>query len=111
MKRTLCFIVLPFAVACATASGTAPPDMGARQHGGDAVTAPMIFPSDEEFGVEPGVNDLEGGLRLRDEIWRKVASSVVVAYRSSLGATRDRIAREGGVPNPFFFAAGVRAWR
>jgi len=65
---------------------------------------------DEEFGVDPGVNDLEGGLRLRYEIWRELAPYVGVAYRASLGATRDRVAREGGVPNTFLFAAGVRVW-
>ena len=108
MKRTPCFIVHPFAVACATASGTAPPDLGARP--------PEQAADGEERRLHVGaersgpVNDLEGRLRLPDENWRKVASSVGVADRASLGAARDRIAREGGVPNTFLFAAGVRAW-
>jgi len=65
---------------------------------------------DEEFGVERGVNDSEVGLRLRYEIQRECAPYVGVSYRRSFGATRDRVRREGGIPNEVQFVFGVRTW-
>jgi copper resistance protein B len=65
---------------------------------------------DEEFGVEPGVSDVEVGLRLRYEIRREFAPYLGLSYRQSLGATRSRVLREGGDPNEFQFVVGVRTW-
>lgn len=65
---------------------------------------------DDEFGVDPGLNSPEGGLRLRYEIKREIASYLGAGYRVSLGATRDRVVREGGNPSSFILAAGVRTW-
>ena len=65
---------------------------------------------DEEFGVDPGFNALEGGLRLRYELWREFAPYLGLAYRSSLGASGARVVREGGTPSAWILAAGVRAW-
>lgn len=65
---------------------------------------------DEEFGVEPGFNALEGGLRLRYELWREFAPYIGLAYRSNLGASGARVVREGGNPSALLLAAGLRAW-
>jgi copper resistance protein B len=70
----------------------------------------FAFQTDEEFGVDPGINDLEGGVRLRYEFCRELAPYLGVAYRANLGATRDRVLREGGTPRAFVLAAGLRAW-
>ncbi len=65
---------------------------------------------DDEFGVDPGINSLEGGVRLRYEVKREFAPYLGAGYRVSLGATRDRVVREGGNPSTFILAAGVRTW-
>lgn len=65
---------------------------------------------DEEFGVEPGVNDVAAGLRLRREIRREVAPYFGVTYRTALGATRARVRREGGDTEELQAVVGVRAW-
>ncbi|MCW5626822.1 MAG: copper resistance protein B [Burkholderiales bacterium] len=66
--------------------------------------------ADEEFGVESGVSDAELGVRLRYEISREFAPYVGVSYRYSLGATRERVVREGGQPNELQLIVGVRLW-
>ncbi len=66
---------------------------------------------DEDFGVERGINDVEVGLRLRYEARREFAPYFGVSYRRSLGATRERVVREGGDPNEVQFVLGVRWWR
>jgi copper resistance protein B len=66
--------------------------------------------TDEEFGVDAGVNDVEFGLRLRYEFRREFAPYAGVSYRASFGATRSRVLREGGAPNEIQFAGGVRMW-
>ena len=68
------------------------------------------FQRDDEFGVDPGINNLEGGVRLRYELLRELAPYLGAGYRISLGATRDRVVREGGNPGTFIFAGGLRTW-
>jgi copper resistance protein B len=74
------------------------------------VETEFAFQRDEEFGVDPGINDLEGGIRLRYELLRELAPYLGVAYRASLGATRERVLREGGNPSSFILAGGLRTW-
>ena len=74
------------------------------------VETEFSFQRDEEFGVDPGINALEGGVRLRYELLRELAPYLGVGYRASLGGTRDRVLREGGNPSTFILAAGLRAW-
>lgn len=71
----------------------------------------FAFQRDEAFGVERGIGDAELGLRLRYEIRREFAPYFGVSYRRSLGATRERVLREGGDPNEIQFVIGVRMWR
>ena len=66
---------------------------------------------DDAFGVEPGIGDVEAGLRLRYEIRREFAPYVGVSYRQSLGATRTRAIREGVAPHELQIVVGVRTWR
>jgi copper resistance protein B len=66
--------------------------------------------ADREFGVEPGVNSAELGLRLRYEIRRELAPYLGLSYRRTLGETRERVLREGGEPNELQTVVGLRAW-
>lgn len=66
--------------------------------------------TDDAFGVDRGVNDVELGLRLRREIRRELAPYIGLSYRRSVGAAADRVRREGGVPNALQLAAGLRTW-
>lgn len=70
----------------------------------------LALQRDEEFGVEPGIADAEIGVRVRYEIRREVAPYLGLSYRQSLGATRDRLVREGGNPNQLQLVGGVRIW-
>lgn len=66
--------------------------------------------SDRRRGVGSGLSDIDTGLRLRYEIWRKVAPYVAVTYDSPLYKAR-RIARqqgEGAAQARFTF--GIRSW-
>ena len=66
--------------------------------------------TDDGFGVDRGVNDVELGLRLRQEIRRELAPYLGLSYRRSTGAAAGRVRREGGVPNTLQVVAGVRTW-
>ena len=70
----------------------------------------IAFQRDESFGVDRGVNDAEAGLRLRYEIRREVAPYAGVSFRQSFGAAKDRVLREGGIPNQLQFVFGLRFW-
>jgi copper resistance protein B len=74
------------------------------------VETEFAFQTDEEFGVDAGVNDAEFGLRLRYEVRREFAPYAGLSYRASFGATRSRVLREGGAPNELQFAGGARMW-
>lgn len=63
---------------------------------------------DDEFGIDPGITDLEAGLRLRYEVRRELAPYVGVSYRTALGATRERVQREGADTEELQAAAGLR---
>lgn len=74
------------------------------------VETEIAFQKDESFGVDRGVNDAEAGLRLRYEIRREVAPYAGISFRQSFGAAKDRVLREGGIPNQLQFVFGLRFW-
>lgn len=66
--------------------------------------------SDPRRGVGSGLSDIDTGLRLRYELWRKVAPYVAVTYDSPLYKAR-RIARQQGDERAQArFTFGIRSW-
>ena len=70
----------------------------------------FAFQRDEVFGVDRGINDFEAGFRVRYEIQREFAPYFRVSFRQSFGATKERVLREGGIPNQLQFVFGLRVW-
>jgi copper resistance protein B len=70
----------------------------------------FAFQRDTPFGVDPGINDVDTGLRLRYEVRREFAPYVGISFRQGFGATSARTVREGGISNELQFIFGVRAW-
>ena len=66
--------------------------------------------TDDAFGVDRGLNDVEVGVRVRHEIRREFAPYIGASYRRYVGAAADRVQRESGVPSGFQVTAGVRTW-
>lgn len=64
----------------------------------------------EDRGIGSGFNDVELGLRLRYEIWRKFAPYIGINWSRKLGETED-LARENGEDvDEFTYVAGIRLW-
>ena len=64
----------------------------------------------EKFGIGPGLNDIDVGLRLRYEIRREFAPYVGVNFRQQYGDTA-RYARDGGDDTlQWSFVVGTRIW-
>lgn len=64
----------------------------------------------EKFGMGPGINDVDVGLRLRYELSREFAPYVGVNFRELFGETA-RYARESGEDTlQWSFVTGVRMW-
>ena len=70
----------------------------------------LSFQRDRSFGVDPGFNDAEVGLRARYEIRREFAPYVGISFRQDYGATAARTVREGGISNQLQFVFGIRLW-
>jgi copper resistance protein B len=64
----------------------------------------------QKFTTGSGLNNLEGGIRLRYEIRREVAPYVGVSLDRSIGDTASLVRQEDGNPSQIRFVVGVRAW-
>jgi copper resistance protein B len=65
----------------------------------------------EQFTTGAGWNNLELGLRLRYEIWRKFGPYFGVSFDWSLFKTADLVRQDDGDPSQIRFVAGARIWR
>lgn len=63
-----------------------------------------------KFTTGSGLNNLEGGMRLRYEIRRAFAPYVGISLDKSLGDTASLVRQEDGNPSQIRFVVGVRAW-
>jgi copper resistance protein B len=63
-----------------------------------------------DYGVGPGFNEIELGLRLRRELWREFAPYVGVSWSRKLGQTADLAREEGEKVSSLALVAGVRFW-
>ncbi|MDH3699684.1 MAG: copper resistance protein B [Alphaproteobacteria bacterium] len=70
----------------------------------------VAFTKDTAIGSGAGVNDLELGLRLRYEFWRKLAPYVGVHWERKFGRTADFAREEGEDTENVYFVSGVKFW-
>jgi len=64
----------------------------------------------KKFTTGSGLNNLEGGIRLRYEIRREFAPYVGISLDKSIGDTASLVRQEDGNPSQIRFVVGVRAW-
>lgn len=64
----------------------------------------------KKFTTGSGLNNLEGGFRLRYEIRREFAPYVGISLDKSFGDTATLVRQEDGNPSQIRFVVGVRAW-
>ncbi|GJL49219.1 MAG: copper resistance protein B [Nitrospirales bacterium] len=64
----------------------------------------------KKFTTGSGLNNLEGGVRLRYEIRRELAPYVGVSLDRSFGETATLVRQEDGDPSQIRFVVGVRVW-
>ncbi|MDH5562650.1 MAG: copper resistance protein B [Nitrospirota bacterium] len=64
----------------------------------------------KKFTTGSGLNNIEGGVRLRYEIWREFAPYMGVSLDKSIGETASLVRQEAGDPSQIRFVVGVRAW-
>jgi copper resistance protein B len=65
----------------------------------------------ERFTTGTGLNNLEGGLRLRYEARREFAPYIGVSFDRSYFGTADLVRAQGGDSAQVRFVAGIRFWR
>lgn len=65
---------------------------------------------DRGRGVGAGLSDLDMGLRLRYDLYRKLAPYIGVTYQRFFGGTLNLRRDEGRDPDALRFVAGVRMW-
>lgn len=70
----------------------------------------VAFTKDTAIGSGAGVNDLELGLRLRYEVWRKLAPYIGVHWEKKFGATAGFARDEGESTDNVYFVSGVKLW-
>ena len=70
----------------------------------------VAFTKDTAIGSGAGVNDLELGLRLRYEFWRKLAPYVGVHWERKFGATASFARDEGESTDNVYFVSGLKFW-
>jgi copper resistance protein B len=63
-----------------------------------------------EFGIGPGLNELELGWRLRYELRRELAPYLGVSWLRKFGGTADLARAEGAEADDLSVVAGLRAW-
>ena len=66
--------------------------------------------SDPDRGTGSGLSDLDAGLRLRYEFFRKFAPYVGVVFEDSFGGTAAFARRQGEIVDDVRFAVGIRSW-
>ncbi|GAN68816.1 copper resistance protein B [Acetobacter orleanensis] len=66
--------------------------------------------SDTGRQVGAGLSDVDAGLRLRYELWRKFAPYVAVTYAGSLTQARRIVHDQGGESGTLRFTLGLRSW-
>jgi copper resistance protein B len=66
--------------------------------------------SDPGRGTGSGFSDLDAGIRLRYEHWRKVAPYIGVVFEDRFGGTAAFARRMGETVNDVRFAVGIRSW-
>ena len=66
--------------------------------------------SDPGRGTGSGLSDLDAGLRLRYERWRKFAPYVGVVFEDKFGGSATFARRQGESVNEVRFAVGIRSW-
>ena len=64
----------------------------------------------KKFTTGSGLNNVEGGARLRYEIRREFAPYVGVSLDRSFGETATFVRKEGGDSSQIRFVVGVRVW-
>jgi copper resistance protein B len=64
----------------------------------------------KKFTTGSGLNNLEGGFRLRYEIRREFAPYVGISLDKSVGDTASLVRQEDGNPSQIRFVVGMRAW-
>jgi len=60
--------------------------------------------------VGAGLSDIDAGLRLRYEVWRKFAPYIAVTYAGSLAQARHIIRSQGQQTGTTRFTFGIRSW-
>ncbi|MFT8463780.1 copper resistance protein B [Acetobacter persici] len=66
--------------------------------------------SDTGRQVGAGLSDVDAGLRLRYELWRKFAPYVAVTYSGYLTQARRIVRDQGGESGTLRFTLGIRSW-
>jgi copper resistance protein B len=66
--------------------------------------------ADPPRGVGAGLSELEAGIRLRYEFWRKFAPYIGVNYRDVLGPTANYARQRGATSINWTFVVGLRSW-
>lgn len=66
--------------------------------------------ADPRRQVGAGLSDLDAGLRLRYEIWRKFAPYLAATYDSPLTQAKKFARREGDPTGQWRFTFGIRSW-
>lgn len=66
--------------------------------------------SDAARQVGSGLSDIDAGLRLRYEIWRKFAPYVAVTYAGQIGQARHIVQGQGERSGSTRFTFGIRGW-
>jgi copper resistance protein B len=66
--------------------------------------------SDPGRGTGTGLSDLDAGLRLRYEHWRKVAPYIGVVFEDKFDGSAAFARRQGETVNDVRFAVGIRSW-
>ena len=75
-----------------------------------SLEANVLLHDDPQRGLGRGLASVEGGLRLRYEITRRVAPYVGVVHERRFGRSADLAAADGHAPRHTRWVAGIRLW-
>lgn len=70
----------------------------------------VAFSDASEYEIGSGFTDIEYGLRLRYEFWRKFAPYIGVSWEQSIGQTQDILQEKGKDTSKSLLVAGVKFW-
>jgi copper resistance protein B len=74
------------------------------------LTLDLSFNEVPEHDLGRGISNLEAGLRLRWEHWRRLVPYAGVEWQGSFGATARHVVARGNDPRTLRFVVGVSAW-